>query len=119
VQKHVKVLSEKHLQLHAGIWQKEKFLERLPTPTVHLDVLQAHMHNQVAHCRHLFHQKEAADHPIVHMLLHTCKEVAHLLLVPASSIHRVWLLYPEPTHLPVDVCLTKHIMSTVAHKYQT
>jgi hypothetical protein len=48
VQKHVEVLSEKHLQLHAGIWQKEKFLERLPTPTVHHDVLQAHMHNQVA-----------------------------------------------------------------------
>jgi hypothetical protein len=49
---------------------------------------------------------------------HTCKGVVHLLLVPAFSIHRVWQLYLEPTHLPMDACLEKPIMSAVAQKLQ-
>jgi hypothetical protein len=78
VQKNKKKFSDKCLQLHADIWLMVKFLEQLPIPTVHLDALQARMHNQVTHCWHLFHQKEAADHLIVHMLLHTCSQLEQI-----------------------------------------
>jgi hypothetical protein len=47
VQKNKKKFSDKCLQLHADIWLMVKFLEQLPIPTVHLDALQARMHNQV------------------------------------------------------------------------